>query len=559
MKKADQKIFVLPAAILELGGMLSNNAKGIMLGRDTNLPSLSMVGSETTRILSLVRPSVDMRKILGIHSVEKRDDDGIRLQALAYLAWQSIAEGTDSNAISEVAYAVMLVHKESQHEQLLLTRDCLARMVRAGLLKVKYEDRTHWDGKVFLPQRTFSYLCGGMASLGDFLPSKISAAGRDELPDEDESTKPASSKIPTAKELYDEVRSVVIGIDPQVKVLASRFALHVARADAIKAGVDDNTVGQMVVCLVGSSGASKSYLASRMAKSSGLPYTQFDATTLTASGYVGSDLDDVYKLLVGSAGGNATVASRGVCFLDEFDKKSTRYGRDVNGEAVQMELLSKLQATSTPFLIGGKRSGDFGRQFPFDGRPTGYILAGVFSGLDEEIEKMEGRKNIGFACQAGGRQHIRITDCLKELGFLDELVNRIGLVMRLPDPTMENVMRATSGGILDGFNAVLASKNISILLTSEAVRAIGDYAMLTRGFYRSSKSVLATLIEEVMYDPPKAKVVVFSDGDVRRAVQRLSSGFVLSDDNRVDLAASEFAAEPDGDPDGEAGALNANC
>ena len=211
-----------------------------------------------------------------------------------------------------------------------------------------------------------------------------------------------------------------------------------------------------------------------------------------------------------------------------------------------MELLSKLQSTSTPFLVGGKRAGDFGKQFLFDARPTGYILAGVFKGLDDEIEKMAGRKNIGFASQAGGCQHIRIADCLKELGFLDELVNRIGLVMRLPDPTMENVMRATAGGILDGFNAVLNPKNISILLTSDAVRAIGDYSMVTKGFYRSSKSILATLLEEVMFAPPKGKVVVFSDCDVRRAVERLSSGFFEPDDeSQVSLAAS--VPEPDGE------------
>ena len=545
MKKTDQKNYILQAAVLSLGQMIADNARAQSFGHPKTTPP-NVLTSETVRILSLLRPSAQARKAVGIHNVEKREDDEIRLRVLAFLAWRNIAEGNDRMAIHDVSSAVMADRKESQHAQLLIARDSIARMVSENLLNLKYEDRAHWTGGISLPQTTFSFLCGGMTSMGDFLPSKINASRRDAPPDDESSSKSSPVEIPTAKELYEKVRAEVIGIDLQVKVLASRFALHVARADAIKAGVDDNTVGQMVVCLVGSSGASKSFLASRMAKGSGLPFVQFDSTTLTASGYVGSDIDDIYKLLVGSAGGDASVASKGICFLDEFDKKSAIYGRDVNGEAVQMELLSKLQSTSTPFLVGGKRAGDFGKQFLFDARPTGYILAGVFKGLDDEIEKMAGRKNIGFASQAGGCQHIRIADCLKELGFLDELVNRIGLVMRLPDPTMENVMRATAGGILDGFNAVLNPKNISILLTSDAVRAIGDYSMVTKGFYRSSKSILATLLEEVMFAPPKGKVVVFSDCDVRRAVERLSSGFFEPDDeSQVSLAAS--VPEPDGE------------
>jgi len=197
-----------------------------------------------------------------------------------------------------------------------------------------------------------------------------------------------------------------------------------------------------------------------------------------------------------------------------------------------MELLAKLQATATPFLIGGKRAHD-GRQFLFDGRPTGYILAGVFAGLDDAIDRLAGRKGIGFASEVGCRRHVCIQEALKDLGFLDELVNRIGLVLRLPDPTVEHIMRATVGGILDGFNEVLGTKGIVLLPTTAAVRAIGEYSMDTKAFYRGAKAVLATISADLLYDPHKGTVVIDA-GDVRRAIDRLSSGLIQSDELPAD-------------------------
>ena len=529
MKTTEKPSFIMPAAILDLGRMVSARSGGLGCGSEQVSSLLSEVASMTTRLLEQIRASAD-RKLFGIHQSHKGDDDEIRLRIIAFLAWQDLALGYDSIPLTEVANACMTICVDSQCQHMLIARDCLGRMIVEDLIKLIHEDKTHWSARFFLPPNTVSYLCGGAASKGDFLPSKLFNSGRDKRAKERNASKSAKAELLTAKELYEKVRMDVIGIDPQVRALASRFALHVARAEALKSGVDDNTVGQMVVCLIGSSGASKTYLASKMASASGLPFVQFDATTLTASGYIGSDVDDIYKSLVNGAGGDTAVASRGVCFLDEFDKKSTRYARDVGGEAIQMELLSKLQASATPFIVGGKRSGDFGRQFQFDGRPTGYILAGVFKGLDEEIEKMSGRRGIGFASHVGSSQHVRVADCLKEFGFLDELVNRIGLVMRLPDPTIENVMLAISGNILDGFNAVLEPRHVYILLTSEAIFAIAEYAMATRGFYRSAKSVMATLVEDIMFDATPGRTVVLNDDDVRRAIGRLSSGFFMPDD-----------------------------
>ena len=283
---------------------------------------------------------------------------------------------------------------------------------------------------------------------------------------------------------------------------------------------------QTVVCLVGSSGSGKSLLAGKVAAAAKIPFVQQDSTSLTSQGYVGDDLDSPYKILTNMVA-DAKEASRGIIFLDEFDKKSSRYGRDVSGIAIQQELLCRLQATS-PFLIGGKRQNDC-RPFLFDGRPTGYILAGVFSGLDEVMDKQAGKRGIGFASETGSRRHLYIQDCLKELGFLDELINRVSVVVRLTDPRIEHIMQATANGILNGYNQILAPKDIVLFPRDSAIRAIGDYSMQSKTFYRGAKAILATIVEEIFFDPHPGVMFIELE-DVRRAIDRLSSGHVQNDD-----------------------------
>ena len=551
MKTNDQLNVQLQGQILQLGQTLSaRTSRHSSQGRSVNPDALA---SEVERVLKLVRAS-PARKIFGIRQGFVDANDPVHLKAIALLGWKMIGEACSCNQVDEVVRAIVDDSKEPYCEQMLLVRDCLARMVCDGLLLIVANMGHLWDGRLVLPKNTFSWMTGGKQSRGDFDFNKIVLARlQRDLAQDDQDDATSRAKIPTAKQLYEKVRQDVVGIDPQVKVLASRFALHVARADALKAGLNADSLSQMVVCLVASSGASKSYLASKMSEASGLPQVQVDSTTLTASGYVGSDIDDIYKMLTSAAGGDAAAASRGVCFLDEFDKKSTRYGsgglnsRDVGGEAIQMELLAKLQATATPFLVGGKKANDC-RQFLFDGRPTGYILAGVFAGLDDAIDKLAGRNGIGFASESGNRHHASVQDALKELGFIDELVNRIGLVLRLPDPTIENIMLATANGILNGFNQVLGTKGIVLYPKAAAVRAIGKHSMESKAFYRGAKAILAAISAELLFDPRKGTVVIDAS-DVRRTIDRLSSGFIQPDDAQYSVASA--VAMPDADLDAQ--------
>jgi ATP-dependent protease Clp ATPase subunit len=195
--------------------------------------------------------------------------------------------------------------------------------------------------------------------------------------------------------------------------------------------------------------------------------------------------------------------------------------------SIQQELLGRFQAIS-PFLIGGKRQFD-GRGFFFDGRPTGYILGGVFAGLDEIIAKQAGKRGMGFSSQVGEKRHLYILDAIKELGFLDELVNRFSCVIRLPIPRYEHILQAVAGGILNDFNAILAQHDIVLFPEEPASRLIAEYAVESKCFYRGARAVLAMIVEELLFSP-KGQAFVIEKADAERAIGRLTSGGFSPDD-----------------------------
>lgn len=542
MKTPDKLDIGLQTAILKVGQALAaRSSRHGVRSRSTGSPDALL--AETERVLGLVRQS-PARKLVGIKANFVTEHDAIRLLAFAYVAWEMVSEVSPCTSIETVAAAIADPTK-ILCEQLLVVRDVLGLLVCERRLILSLEGGG-WSGRLVLPQGVFSWIVGSPKSHGDFDPSKIDSArlNRNSVDDGNASRK----SLPTARQLYEAVLTEVVGVDSVIRVMASRFALHAIRAEAMKAGSDCTEVPQMVVVLIADSGAGKSYTVSRFAKHLGLGLCQYDATVLTAQGYVGADLDEPYRLLVNSVGGDADEAARGIVFLDEFSAKGTRHngrdgGRDVSTLAIQQELLCKLQSNA-PFVVGGKRQFD-NRPFLFDGRKTGYILGGTFDGLDEIIRKMEGRKDIGFASEAGCRKFVTIQSALVEAGYIRPLVNRISTVVRLPTPTVQNVEFAIARNIIRGFNEVLLPQGIVLEATESAAHLMAGYAVESGGYYRAAKAVLAVLVEDYLFDF-RGGTVSIEVPDVRRGIERLSSGIVLPDDKPA-----VGVAEPslDGDAD----------
>ena len=115
-----------------------------------------------------------------------------------------------------------------------------------------------------------------------------------------ETHEPQQLKTIIPDELKTHLDEHIIGQDQAKKVLSVAVYNHYKRlANPIVDGVE---LEKSNVLLVGPSGCGKTLLAKKVADYLDVPFAQADATTLTESGYVGDDVEniiqDFYKVVI---------------------------------------------------------------------------------------------------------------------------------------------------------------------------------------------------------------------------------------------------------------------
>jgi ATP-dependent protease Clp ATPase subunit len=121
----------------------------------------------------------------------------------------------------------------------------------------------------------------------------------------------------------------------------------------------------------------------------------------------------------------------------------------------------------------------------------------------------------------------------------------------MPDPTADSIAQVVvaESGIVQGFNRILAARDIVLFPQETAVGMLADYAVESGTFYRGVKHVLGTLVEELLFDEAKGTVMLDA-ALVRRSIDR-ASGIAPPDSNDQSegglkgLADSDLDAQPE--------------
>ena len=301
----------------------------------------------------------------------------------------------------------------------------------------------------------------------------------------------------------------VIGQDAAKTVLSVAVANHYKRIvqPPIEFDLDKSNV-----MVLGATGAGKTLMARTIAKYLDVPFAIADATTLTESGYVGDDVENVVQKLYANAEGNIEKTQQGIIFIDEIDKicrkgENTSLTRDVSGEGVQQGLLKIVEGTECRVPPHGGRKHPDQQTIKIDTTNILFIVGGAFTELERQIRSKK-TGGIGFGTQLKEQDdknylsEVKPEDLIK-YGLIPEFVGRFSMITNI-DPLSEDqlirILTEPKNAILKQIKYLFGLDDIEIEFTKEAKTAIANKAKALGTNARGLKNIVDSVVLPYQFD-----------------------------------------------------------
>ena len=309
----------------------------------------------------------------------------------------------------------------------------------------------------------------------------------------------------------------VIGQDEAKKTLAVAVYNHYKRINhkndpACKVKLDKSNI-----ILLGPTGCGKTLLVKTIAQLLDVPCYIQDCTKITASGYVGSDVEDCLAGLLRSCDYNLAQAQKGIVMLDEGDKIARKEAgisvtRDVSGECVQQSLLKIVEGD----LVGVPPEG--GRKHPeqsliyVDTTDILFILSGAFVGLEYITARRIGKDTakIGYTQlekieEEDVLEHVTPED-IRSFGFIPEFIGRFPVVShvnKLDKDALMRILTEPANSITGQYIELLREDGITLDFDKEALETIADAAINLGTGARGLRIIMEKIMRDIMFDAPR--------------------------------------------------------
>ncbi len=349
---------------------------------------------------------------------------------------------------------------------------------------------------------------------------------------EEETPPPAKKFEPSRpmapREIYSNLDTYVVGQDKAKKVLSVAVYNHYKRIWNGRQGPGaDVELQKTNILLVGPTGCGKTLLAETLARTLDVPFAVCDATSLTESGYVGEDVENILLRLIQAADWDVNRAEHGIIYIDELDKIARKEGlnrsitRDVSGEGVQQELLKIIEGCIANVPPQGGRKHPHQEFLQIDTRHILFICGGAFDGLEEIVAKRLGSGSTQLGFLAEGRDGAAepegsvltqvIPEDLLHFGFIPEMVGRLPVTVGLESldkDSLVQVLTEPKNAIIKQYQRLFSMDDVELEFTDDALEAAAERALEHQTGARCLRYVIEDTLLDVMYDLPSLDEVV---------------------------------------------------